>query len=306
MARRRSAKQDSLELLLDTICNTFGGVLFIAILVVLLLQQTGAGPAAPTSTSKTLSAVEMVDLTNRFEELTSELTRLRENHESQHAVVQTFATTEIRELLAERVEVTQKQNELQQEVDQLLINRAELAVKVEELTRENEAIPGQLQDARAREQQLSAKLDELMQSNSQELRLPVLEVSHRPVIGMIMKYGRLYLWNLSNSVTREGLNHEHFVAVGTEKKDVLITIPHPLRGVELDESPQCRDNVRKLLAHISPKTFDLAIVVRPDSFHEFRYLRDTIVDLGFKYYLYPISDGEPIYDAGGSGDGRVQ
>ena len=121
-----------------------------------------------------------------------------------------------------------------------------------------------------------------------------------------MKYGRVYLWSLSNSVMREGVNHEHFVAVGMEKADVLITIPHPLRGVELNESPQCRDNVRKLLAHISPKSFDLAIVVRPDSFHEFRHLRDTVVDLGFKYYLYPMSDGDPIYDAGGNGSGGVQ
>ena len=46
MSRRRSRKQDSLELLLDTICNTFGGVLFIAILVVMLLQQTGRGSPA--------------------------------------------------------------------------------------------------------------------------------------------------------------------------------------------------------------------------------------------------------------------
>lgn len=39
--RRRTTSADSLELLLDTICNTFGGVLFIAILVVILLRMTG-------------------------------------------------------------------------------------------------------------------------------------------------------------------------------------------------------------------------------------------------------------------------
>ena len=41
MSRRSAAKQDSLELLLDTICNTFGGVLFIAILVVQKVNTVG-------------------------------------------------------------------------------------------------------------------------------------------------------------------------------------------------------------------------------------------------------------------------
>ena len=38
MSRKSSASSDSLDLLLDTICNTFGGVLFIAMLVIILLN----------------------------------------------------------------------------------------------------------------------------------------------------------------------------------------------------------------------------------------------------------------------------
>src|SRR4051812_43846695 len=43
MSRRRTGPtaDSSLELLLDTICNTFGGVLFISLLVVILLNHTG-------------------------------------------------------------------------------------------------------------------------------------------------------------------------------------------------------------------------------------------------------------------------
>ena len=35
MSRRAAKPQESLELLLDTLCNTFGGVMFIALLIVL-------------------------------------------------------------------------------------------------------------------------------------------------------------------------------------------------------------------------------------------------------------------------------
>ena len=65
MSRRRTRKQDSLELLLDTICNTFGGVLFIAILVVMLLQQTGGAPAIPSPAP--VSPVELQSLASQME-----------------------------------------------------------------------------------------------------------------------------------------------------------------------------------------------------------------------------------------------
>ena len=102
MSRRRTRKQDSLELLLDTICNTFGGVLFIAILVVMLLQQTGGAPAirAPAS------PVELQSLASHLGSVVSDLERLRQNRDSQQKVAQNFAPEAIRELLARRREVT--------------------------------------------------------------------------------------------------------------------------------------------------------------------------------------------------------
>ena len=41
MSRRKLVIPDSLELLLDTICNTFGAVIFISILLSLLVRDSG-------------------------------------------------------------------------------------------------------------------------------------------------------------------------------------------------------------------------------------------------------------------------
>jgi len=38
--RRRNTTEDSLELLLDTMCNMFGGIILMALLVVLQTQMT--------------------------------------------------------------------------------------------------------------------------------------------------------------------------------------------------------------------------------------------------------------------------
>lgn len=49
--RQQSKKSsaESLELLLDTVTNTFGGILFLALLVAILLQKTSPSPSADDS-----------------------------------------------------------------------------------------------------------------------------------------------------------------------------------------------------------------------------------------------------------------
>ena len=79
MSRRR-AGDSSLELLLDTICNTFGGVLFLAILVSLLLKSTRdramESSAAAPRTKPAISKAEVIRRTTEASELAEEISRL--------------------------------------------------------------------------------------------------------------------------------------------------------------------------------------------------------------------------------------
>ena len=172
MSRRRSSRQDSLELLLDTICNTFGGVLFIAILVVLLLQQTGGGPDIPAPASA--SPVELQLLAIRMEAVAADLARLRQNRDSQQAVVQSFAPAAIREQIVRRHAVTVEQEALQSVVDQLLTENASLAGQVETLAVENGEVHVSLEAALARRKQAQSDLERDRQSRVEEVRMPVV------------------------------------------------------------------------------------------------------------------------------------
>ncbi|MEO8166385.1 MAG: hypothetical protein ABI619_13420, partial [Betaproteobacteria bacterium] len=59
MRRRTNTDDSSLELLLDTICNTFGGILFISMLVVILLNMTSeAVEDSPPSPKTQLELLE--------------------------------------------------------------------------------------------------------------------------------------------------------------------------------------------------------------------------------------------------------
>ena len=79
MSARARQDDSSLELLLDTICNTFGGILFLAMLVSLLLAQTqrqraAAQEAAPQRPA--LSPADAVRLQRRADRLSEESARV--------------------------------------------------------------------------------------------------------------------------------------------------------------------------------------------------------------------------------------
>src|SRR5215218_408098 len=58
MSRRRRHQPDSLELLLDTMCNTFGGIIMIALLIALLSRDTDADANGTQSFRKQLEQAE--------------------------------------------------------------------------------------------------------------------------------------------------------------------------------------------------------------------------------------------------------
>jgi TolA-binding protein len=77
--RRRQEEDSSLELLLDTMCNTFGGVMFIAISLAVMLSMRSAVNAVPADTSAEIRAVQQ-----RIAELQLELEQQKNQVLKQH------------------------------------------------------------------------------------------------------------------------------------------------------------------------------------------------------------------------------
>lgn len=302
MARRRAAKQDSLELLLDTICNTFGGVLFIAIMVVMLLRQSGQQPQAPEPPP---SPEELQILSQQFATLSSELRRLQELRASQAALVESMVPDAIQLLLEQRKRLLADQARIQATVDKKRASNAALAISVEEVQAEIRQIEERLRTAIEEQQQSRSQLASERQGRTQDLRLPVLRQSGKREVGVIIRYGRLYVWHEYDRNQRPiGLNTRDFVILG-EEDDGLVTRPNPNRGLRLDDRPETQQAIAALLKPFDRDRFYIAIILRPDSFGAFRDFRDQVITLGYEYRLMPVEADTPISDRGG-GDGRVQ
>lgn len=305
MARRRSAKQDSLELLLDTICNTFGGVLFIAILVVLLLQQTGASPVTATPAQIPVSADEFASISARYDSAVEELARRRLNRDAQNSLVNQFAPETLRQQLATKSELTARQEALQLEVDQQRIENTEAVIEVETLIAETKSIEAKLADSTQRLAETEAKLAAEQQSRVHETKLPVMHaVRHQTEIALVLCYGRLYVWHRYEGLHRVGLNLDDFVVVGTEHH-ALVAQPNPVAGVPLNDSHESKAAAQRALKPFASDRCTLCFVVRPDSFEQFRYARDAALALGIEYRIFPTQAGDPITDSG-QGRGQVQ
>ncbi len=58
MKRRRTGQASSLDLFLDTICNAFGGIMFLAILLSVLVQNRTKQPSEVKTPQVPMSAAE--------------------------------------------------------------------------------------------------------------------------------------------------------------------------------------------------------------------------------------------------------
>lgn len=303
MGRRRAVRQDSLELLLDTICNTFGGVLFIAIMVVMLLQQTGGTPeieAVPPPPEEILA-----DAT-KLKSLSRELTRLQEIQTSQTAVVGSLVPETVRTLLERRKQLLTEQTSSQEAVDLQRSENATLVASVEQTYAKNRQLLKDLNVAIKERLELESQLETERQARTQEVRLPVLRSkAGKREVAVIVRYGRVYLWHeYDQNENRVGLNTRDFVVID-DSADKIVARPNPLRGIRLDNSEGAGAAIRRMLSRFDPQRFYVGVIVRPDSYGVFQHFRNQLLTSHFEYRLVPVDADTSMTDTGGSG-GEVQ
>jgi hypothetical protein len=80
---------------------------------------------------------------------------------------------------------------------------------------------------------------------------------------------------------------------------------NPLGGITIDDSAISIATLNTRLRPLSPTRHYVAIALWPDSYLEFRILRDHLLKLGFEYELILVGDENAI-SLGRGGNGRVQ
>ena len=319
MKKRRFANS-SLELFLDTICNVFGGILFIAILIAIQIQQT-EGLIKPIESSSPEKISEMqqkfdqisADIaasTVLFNALQSAMPRPKDPEEQERAeqfyklssakgaaamkqtVLLNQQLAKEKEMLdwentIKNVETTlrQKENErqqLEQEIEQQQQHQQSTNASLEKLQSEIDRLNQQIMQKERNLQNKSTN-----QQREETIYLPKLrDAGNKKPDYYVLRFNRLY----------KVRNRDDFVYSGD-----YLGIPKRNRGISVEDTQESKRQVQSLLFQGNNVNSDfLSVFVYGDSADQWYIIRNLIINAGYEYELEPSADDTPWHFGGGA------
>ena len=297
MSRRRHEPDDSLELLLDPICNMFGTIMFVA-LIAALLVLTKSGVAVDEAVSAAERRIE--SKSRQLEERADELERM----------LGALPAGEERELdaaAADRMERALGEIARRQE----LIDRYSTSVRE---TRSNIATAGmQIEPMREELARIREAVGAARSSKDRQVRTPIEREVGLFEYTIILWQDRLYaVCDLSNR-PRDACewlrtwNGRHVLdsRCSTPVFECSRVSIHISRSIVLREGAgiPCSDvqalqadaAFAALIASLDPAEDMIGFVVAPDSFDSFAAVKQAFLSAGFTYRVEPCDQRLPSY-----------
>lgn len=289
MTRSRVSIDDgSLELLLDTICNTFGGIIFISFLVVLLLNSS-SDSVAPSPVDQ-VERSKLIELDNERARLTRQLERVRRvvasGEEIQSDVISVdlaqnaarFRRAQEREarLVQAKSEAVGRANEAQESVNEVYAKAAEQRGDIEEAQRQLE--------------QIKKKLAAEITKRTEDAKVPRISATLLLPTEFFLKEGRLY----GPLALADGtLNVREFVEQETETATLII--PNPSGGVDATPGTPPAAGISERFARVDPNRSYVRVWIWNDSYASFADVIRPVLDRSnLKLQLIPLTKRDSI------------
>ncbi|MEY3459632.1 MAG: hypothetical protein RL215_2789 [Planctomycetota bacterium] len=293
MSRRpHVSPDDSLELLLDTICNTFATVIFISMLASILAQNSAPKTADAAEISGAISSVE--DLQLRASDLAGEREKLEQEISQQSAILERFASEEslqlavaLQQSLAEYAEIIRNKESVA--ADMLAGEKQQLQAE-KSLAEQLE----QLREQRARNSQAQTALQELKTRAGREAIIRQVHETDKFPLAFALDNGRLYTVHLADSdasgpvdVT---LNRNECLITETGGQTVIRM--NQSAGLQIHGNASASEQARIRFRGV-PRAFVVQLFVARDSFTDFLPVREALTGLNLEYSLQ-VMPGEDV------------
>ncbi len=300
MRRRRKQPDSSLDLFLDVVCNAFGGIILVAILLSIVVLDRTQQPAKAQEMGLPMSADESRETLVNIDRLES----LRTQLSGSIAVLRELQPKpEQTEILGLQEELDQIEKELEKTVheqSQATQQLAEALRESAELREDLDNLEQQLIEAQAALETDRKALDEALDEQLEVLKLPQVERTAKPNVILVMKYGRVFPVYEANS---ERPDTQH---VSVNQAGIATRITPKIDGGWYLAKAADQTKLIAYLNEYSPYQNILSIGVWPDSFENFAAMKAIAIENGFQYQLWPLPD-VPSLDVTPSSDfQRVQ
>ncbi len=306
MRRRRLNNDDgSLELLLDAMCNAFGGVMFIAILVIVIAreQPTEADPQTAAADYQQV----LNELNRQIERLNLELDALYERRREREKLLEQYEDQPNGDLvptyLALETERTQLKNQLDRMLEESEFQRARTAEhtqgrididkQIAEAERQNQQLRKALETDEENLEQMQAILNEPTKSKQTlDVNFATLRTSGglRPFF-IILEAGRIYRISSYNQVQVPTPIWSEDVTYSFRKSRSIYTFtPRTEKGFSIKTAT--KSALKRYFSAVAKTRYFIGALVKNDSFEQWLTLKRTLEDDGFRYDWVPIADGE--------------
>lgn len=290
---RKKNPQAGLDLFLDIVCNTFGGILFIAMLVVIMTKMIVRQDVPREIETVPVDAVLSAE--NRLQTLLYEQERLYKQVRSYREIVspEQESARRVFELENERDEILKTKTTQ----SQTIIENVKSIAEAENLWNETLQQLELLEDDYHRKRQ--AFFESVVKDNLHDVQLPQMRASNKRKVALVVMGDKLFFWHRTTpDGLPYGLNDEQFVAF--DRGDYAETFPKPWTGFPLTAEPDDQTAIAGRLRKFDASRVAFDVVVFRDSFGSFHILRSVMADNGYEYTLFPMKPDQSLIDRGGS------
>lgn len=297
--RRRPSDVESMDLLLDTICNAFGGVVFIALLVVILVSMSSqqSGAQMPTRAA----ATEFVELQNEHRKLQRQLEQLQTALSQNSAVTETILSdetvrlaraykarrTELGELVKANSRAVEEAALAQQSINQSHAVSARRKARVDALRQEFVT--------------MKKRLEITIEQKSREAVIPKVTTTTDPPKTFFLRDGKLYG---PEGPMGQKTHSKYFRVV--ERNGFRTVAPIPESGLAIDASGKANEQLENEMKGRPMEGHFAQIFVWPNAYEHVEAVRVALDNLGIRCQIVPCeADTEIVLSGGNSGGANL-
>ena len=283
---RRQPGQDSLDLLLDTLCNVFGGIILITCLLALMNHKK---IDAPQKSSLHVGHGQLIE--QRLLAATDELKRIEELH----VKIQSMDDAETRLLSAERLELQKTLDRLRDEKTETVSSVGspvvtvparevlglkskvdEARAKLAEASSEESALKARATEITARIAEIEKKIGDVEKTRTRKLRFPKERPHVKNSRFILIKDGAIYPVYLPDGKVFPGVEKR----VISEHENTIE--PRSGRGWTVENH---QEKISSYLSQVNRASEYISLIIYrdDDSFQSFQTLKEWIIKQGLDY-----------------------
>lgn len=280
--RWRRGEGDSLDLLLDTMCNLFGGIVFVALLVAIIAGDDASKKINPSrNASQDLLEREIANLKEEEQSLKKGLEEEEQRASSSKALDGEQAAVKILknelETLRQALQMASEEKSEGQDLGQFLQEAKE---RKSNLNKEATQIENQKKSLKEEKERLAKRLadltkrgEEATEEKTQAFRFPRERASAKNPYWILLSGGEFFPVQIADS--RSAYWETYVTVRSSPNRDEI----QPIAGRGLKSEKE----IRGVLSSISTASYYPVFFVAPDSFSQFRKAREIALGMGFEF-----------------------